>query len=149
MIDASSWVIKGYWGDANTPDLSMQRFKIFGTRESLPLSLNQPIAVLGGISSAYIWWRCNELKGTDIRVFAKLDDGPWEEVQKGAKISSILPGESYADRSLYTRALLTSTMTEIDPARVPELEELVIVFYPDKEQWDACCKIKLAWRDDG
>jgi hypothetical protein len=147
MLQTADWMKTGIVNDANYPDLSMQKIKVFGTRESVPLPLSTPIAILGGISAAVIWWGWNELKGTEIRVFTKLDNEAWQEVEKGQKILAILPSGDYSQRKLSVRLVLASTMTEIDPARCPELDELVIIFYPVKRQWDAEYQVKLVWRD--
>jgi hypothetical protein len=148
MLQTVDWVQTGIIDDADYPDLSMQKINMFGTRESIPLPLSTPVAILGGISAAVIWWDWNKLDGTEIMVLIKLDGEEWREVENGEKIPSINPNCDYSKRTLSVKLVLTSTITEIDPGQCPELDELVIAFYHSAQtKWDTGHQVKLAWKE--
>jgi hypothetical protein len=139
MIETNEWITKGFWGDANTPDLSAQRTRIFGVRYVPGIGFNEAIELLGGVTDATVWWRWNEKKDTSLQMFSRIEENdPWDERSLG----SFVPGiGDMKDRSLFLKVILTSMASDIESTKIPALTELAVVMLNRNNQkwatWDA------------
>lgn len=149
MLSESIWIKSGIWGDKNSPDISKQTTPIFGIRYSPGISMSAPLSILGGISKATIWWAWNRKRTTSIRVFTRLDgETEWHEALRPGSVIPGIDETTDSTRQIFVKILLSSTVSDIDPAKIPALKQLDIVVYDKRRKYTTLDLLKLQWRDE-